>query len=82
VNGSNRPGTPEHIKRYRQSYRNQPGLRVQHYGLKDDNENIDRNHAYVRSTLGSEKVKEEIIELLRRITYGFKINFKTVFTIA
>lgn len=60
LESNKRPDTPEHIKKYRQSYKNQPGLRVQHFGLKDDAENLDRNRAYGRSTLGSEKVGEII----------------------
>lgn len=57
IESNKRESTPEHIKKYRQSYRNQPGLRVQHFGLKEDAENIDKNAAYGRTTIASDSVQ-------------------------
>jgi hypothetical protein len=38
-----RQSTPEHIRKYRQSFKQQPGIRQIHAGLYNDMENIDRN---------------------------------------
>lgn len=43
---SNRPSTPEHIRKYRKSTNGLPGVIVVHPGLREDAENLDRNRAY------------------------------------
>jgi hypothetical protein len=55
-----RESTPEHIKKYRMSYRNEPGIRIVHPGLIADVENLDRNSAFGKQSLASEKVDEVV----------------------
>lgn len=55
-----RTSTPEHIKKYRQSYRQQPGIRVQHFGLKEDNENLNLNNIYGKQSFASDHVSTVI----------------------
>ena len=49
------PGTPEHIKKYRKSHNNQPGMKQVHYGLQGDNSRAD-NFLYGKKTYQSEHV--------------------------
>jgi hypothetical protein len=49
-----RSGTPEHIKRYRQSTKQEPGAIIVHHGLQNDLKNIDRNTALGKQTPVSE----------------------------
>jgi hypothetical protein len=42
------------------SYRNEPGIRIVHPGLIADVENIDRNSAFGKHSLASEKVDEVV----------------------
>ena len=51
------PGTPEHIKKYRKSFQNQPGLKQVHYGMVGDNQRAD-NFNYGKATGKSELVGE------------------------
>lgn len=51
-----RAPTPEHIKKYRQSTRQEPGVRLVHHGLRDDLENLDQNRAYGRQSHPSDHV--------------------------
>lgn len=55
-----RKRTPEHIKKYRQSYKQQPGIRVQHFGLKEDHENLDKNNIYGKASYASDHVSTVI----------------------
>lgn len=55
-NLSNLPGTPEHLKKYRKSHQNQPGIKQVHPGLYDDAPNVTENHAFGKKTYGSEHV--------------------------
>ena len=58
--GQNGPGTPEHIKKYRKSFQNQPGLKQIHPGMINDAINVPGNHAFGKKTYGSEHVNEVI----------------------
>ena len=49
-----REATPEHIRKYRQSFRHEPGQRMVHPGLQSDMENLDRNKVQGKETVGSE----------------------------
>ena len=51
-----RPTTPNQIKKYRQSYRNQPGIRIIHYGLQEDAKNLDMNCRFGRTSVVSDPV--------------------------
>ena len=42
------------------SYRNEPGIRIVHPGLIADVENLDRNSAFGKQSLASEKVDEVV----------------------
>jgi len=48
--------TPESIRKYRKSFRNEPGMRIVHPGLIEYAENLDRNSAFGKITQGSESV--------------------------
>lgn len=50
------PGTPEHIKKYRKSFQNQPGLKQIHPGMVNDAPNVPDNHAFGKKTYGSDHV--------------------------
>ena len=52
----NVPGTPEHIRKYRKSYQNQPGVKQIHPGLIDDAPAVPTNYAYGKKTYGSDHV--------------------------
>ena len=53
------PGTPPHIKKFRKSFNNQPGVKQTHYGVADDPK-LDENVALGKKTYGSEHVDEVI----------------------
>jgi hypothetical protein len=53
------PGTPEHIKKYRKSFNNQPGVKQKHYGTADDPDHSE-NFSFGKKTFGSEHVSEVI----------------------
>jgi len=53
------PDTPPHIKKYRKSFNNQPGIKQKHYGLADD-PIPDGRFVYGKKTYGSEHVSEVI----------------------
>lgn len=53
------PDTPPHIKKYRKSFNNQPGIKQKHYGLVDDNM-PDQRFTYGKQTIESEHVGEVI----------------------
>jgi hypothetical protein len=48
------PGTPEHLKKFRKSHVNQPGVIQKHYGMADDPQRFPENYAYGKGTSGSE----------------------------
>jgi hypothetical protein len=50
------PGTPEHLKKYRKSHVNQPGIIQKHYGVAEDALRFPDNHSYGKQTFGSEHV--------------------------
>ena len=52
----NVPGTPEHIRRYRKSTQNQPGIKQIHPGLFNDGPKVPDNYAYGKKTYGSDHV--------------------------
>ena len=54
LHGPPRETTPEHIRKYRQSYKQQPGAILIHHGLQKDGENIDRNKAQGKMVAASE----------------------------
>lgn len=51
------PDTPPHIKKYRKSFNNQPGIKQRHYGLVDDSL---PDQTFGKKTYGSEHVDEVI----------------------
>lgn len=53
------PDTPPHIKKYRKSFNNQPGIKQKHYGLVDD-DMPDQRFTYGKQTIESEHVGEVI----------------------
>ena len=53
------PETPPHIKKYRKSFNNQPGIRQKHYGVADDPTRAI-NFPYGKKTYNSEHVSEVI----------------------
>lgn len=55
-----RETTPEHIRKYRQSYKQQPGAILVHPGLQKDVENIDRNKAQGKMIAASEDLGQVI----------------------
>ena len=59
ITGERQP-TPEKIKKYRQSYKQQPGIRVQHFGLHDDHENLDCNKEQGKASYPSDHVSTVI----------------------
>ena len=54
------PGTPEHLRKYRKSHQNQPGIKQIHPGLFNDAPNVPDNFAYGKKTYGSDHVNEVI----------------------
>ncbi len=68
-----RAETPEHIRKYRKSFRNEPGVRVIHPGLVEHAENLDRNRAFGKLTLGSESV-EEVFKAQNLVGMAEKFN--------
>lgn len=48
-----REDTPEHIRKYRQSYKQQPGAILVHPGLHDDMNRIDRGYTQGKATPAS-----------------------------
>ena len=54
------PGTPEHIRKYRKSFQNQPGLKQVHPGQMEDGIPVDENHRFGKKTLGSDGVQDVI----------------------
>lgn len=55
-----REATPEHIRKYRQSYKQEPGAILVHHGLHDDLENIDRNLIRGKQTPASMNLGEVV----------------------
>lgn len=53
------PGTPEHLKKYRKSHNNQPGLKQVHYGMAQDN-NRSESFLYGKKTYVGEHVDQVI----------------------
>lgn len=51
----NNPGTPEHIKKYRKSFQNQPGIKQVHPGLVDDGVPVQDVHRFGKKTAISEQ---------------------------
>lgn len=58
--GIGQPGTPEHIKKYRKSFQNQPGVKQVHPGLINDGIPVAENQAFGKKTYNSEHVNEII----------------------
>jgi hypothetical protein len=56
MNIGNEPGTPEHLKKYRKSHVNQPGIIQKHYGIANDALKFPPNYSYGKGTFGSEHV--------------------------
>lgn len=54
------PGTPEHIRKYRKSFQNQPGIKQIHPGLINDAPNVPDNYAFGKKTYGSDHVSTVI----------------------
>lgn len=50
------PGTPEHIRKYRKSTQNQPGIKQVHPGLFHDAPKVPDNFSYGKKTYGSDHV--------------------------
>lgn len=50
------PGTPEHIKKYRKSLQNQPGVKQVHPGMYQDKPKVQEGFAYGKKTYGSDHV--------------------------
>jgi hypothetical protein len=50
------PGTPEHIRKYRKSQVNQPGIIQKHYGHANDAPHFPEAHSYGKASYGSEHV--------------------------
>jgi EF-hand domain-containing family member B len=48
------PGTPEHLKKYRKSHVNQPGMIQKHYGMANDPARFPESYSYGKGTHGSE----------------------------
>jgi EF-hand domain-containing family member B len=57
---SDQPGTPEHIKRYRKSFQNQPGVKQIHPGMVNDAIPIPDGQRFGKKTFGSDHVDEVI----------------------
>jgi len=64
TNGFNNgnPGTPEHIKKYRKSFQNQPGVKQVHPGLLDLAIPVADNHAFGRKQYNGGEGVTEIIK--------------------
>lgn len=54
------PGTPDHLKKFRKSHVNQPGIIQKHYGVAEDQLPFAANHIYGKETYTSEHVNEVI----------------------
>lgn len=54
------PGTPEHIKKYRKSFQNQPGIKQIHPGMVDDQIPIADGARFGKKTFNSEHVTDII----------------------
>lgn len=54
------PGTPEHIKRYRKSFQNQPGIKQIHPGMVNDQIPIPENQRFGKKTFNSDHVSDVI----------------------
>lgn len=52
--------TPERLKKYRQSHKQQPGMILVHHGLHEDLENIDRNISRGKATPASLKMEQVV----------------------
>jgi EF-hand domain-containing family member B len=58
--GMGGPGTPEHIKKYRKSFMNQPGLKQVHPGVINDGLPVGEDYRFGKKTIGSEGVNDVI----------------------
>lgn len=58
--GQGGPGTPDHIKKYRKSFQNQPGTKQLHPGMVDDGVPVGDSHKFGRKTAASEQVGDVI----------------------
>ena len=56
----NEPPTPEHIKKYRKSFQNQPGFKQVHPGMIEDKRNVPENFSYGVKTNHSDHVDSVI----------------------
>lgn len=54
------PGTPEHIKKYRKSFQNQPGIKQVHPGLVDDGVPVGDGYRFGKKTAASEQAGEVV----------------------
>lgn len=54
------PGTPEHIKRYRKSFQNQPGVKQIHPGMVNDTIPMVEGSRFGKKTFNSDHVDEVI----------------------
>ena len=57
---SDRPDTPDKLKKYRKSHVNEPGKIQKHWGLADDQLKFPADHSYGKSTYESEHVGEVV----------------------
>ena len=57
---SDGPGTPPHLKKYRKSHQNQPGIKQIHYGVFDDRPKVPEDHSFGKKFQGSDHVNEVI----------------------
>ena len=54
------PGTPPHLKKYRKSHQNQPGIKQIHPGVFDDKLKVGENHSFGNKLAGSDHVTDVI----------------------
>ena len=50
------PSTPEHLKKFRKTFQNQPGLMQVHPGLFDDKPRVPEGFSFGRQTQGGDHV--------------------------
>jgi hypothetical protein len=68
------PGTPEHIKKYRKSFQNQPGIKQVHPGLLDLAIPVADNHAFGKKQVGTGDAVHEVIKAQNLKVLADKFN--------
>ena len=72
-NSDGNPGTPEHIKKYRKSFQNQPGVKQIHPNQIGDQFKMGHPNGYGKMSHGSEHV-DQVIKAQNMVGLADKFN--------